>query len=48
MEKQTVDRVTTVFGSIAKKYPTFRDDDVVKAPKRLLNRQIKSNKFSHF
>lgn len=34
MKTQTVERVKTVFGSIANKYPTYRDDDIVKAPKR--------------
>lgn len=29
-----MERVSSVFGSIAKKYPTYRDDDIVKVPTR--------------
>ncbi len=29
-----VDRVSTVFGSIINKYPSFRDDDAVRSPMR--------------
>lgn len=41
----TIERVKTIFGSIANKYPTYRDDDTVKAPSRYLHKtfDIKSS-----
>lgn len=46
----TIDRVKSVFSSIANKYPTYRDDDVVKAPSRyfsIVNKHL-TEEFSRY